>query len=352
MLPNDILQTIINTLLIKDVLNFRITNKENKKITEKYNPSYMIFIKKSLYYKKKIFPNISSVCIRGLKNLTYTDFIYLYNIETLDMSLCYQKEIIKYIFPNFIKIKKLLLENCESFLEYINFTDNEFDYLRNLETLIINDNHVITDKGLQKLKNIRELNIQNCKNITNAGLSNLVTLETLCVNNVNNLPLTDDVFKNLTNLKKLELYFNNITDNGIYYNNITDNGILYLTNIRELKLTSTYDIKCKDFDKLKNLVELTLICTTITDDDLIYLKNIKKLVLYFSKINGKGLSHLTNIETLEISSSNITDEYITNIYTLKKLKQISIFKCYLISERMMNELKIKFGDKLILSDLS
>jgi len=83
---------------------------------------------------------------------------------------------------------------------------------------------------------------------------------------------------------------------------------------------------------------------------MVYLKNIKKLVLYFSQINGKGLSHLTNIETLEISSSQITDEYITNIYTLKKLEKISIFRCNLLTERVINELKIKLGNKIILSD--
>ena len=145
MLPSDILQLIINTFSVKDVLNFRITNIENKELSTKYNPSNMIFIKKSLYYKKKIFPNISSISIRSLKNLTYKDFIYLNNIEILDLSLCYKKDIIQYIFSNFIKIKKLILENCESFLEYHNFTDDEFDYLMNLESLIINDNHVITD---------------------------------------------------------------------------------------------------------------------------------------------------------------------------------------------------------------
>lgn len=216
MLPTDILQLIINTLSVKDVLNFRITNKENKDVAGKYNPSYMIFIKKSLYNKKLIFPNISSVSISGISKLklTYKDFMYLNNVEKLDMSLCYSKEIITYIFSNFINIKKLILENCENYIEYKNFTDNEFDYLINLETLVINENHVITDKCLQKLKNIKELNIQNCKNITNDGLSNLITLETLCVSNINNL--SDDVFKKLTNLKKLDIYFNNITD-MVYY---------------------------------------------------------------------------------------------------------------------------------------
>lgn len=339
MLLPDILQTIINILSVKDVLNLRITNKENKNVTGKYNPSYMIFIKKSLYNKKLIFPNIRSVSISGISKLTYKDFMYLNNVENLNMSLSYSKEIITYIFSNFINIKKLILENCENYIEYNNFTDNEFDYLINLETLVINDNHVITDKGLLKLKKIKELNIQNCKNITNDGISNLVTLESLCVYNIN---ITDNVFKKLTNLKKLDLYFNKITDNSI----------LYLTNIIELKLTSIPNIICKDFDKLKNLVKLTLICTKITDDDLIYLKNIKKLVLYFSQINGKGLSHLTNIETLEISSSQITNEYISNIYTLKKLEKISIFRCYLLTERVINELKIKLGDKLILSNLN
>jgi hypothetical protein len=339
MLTTDILHTIINILSIEDVINYRITNKENKQLSIKYNPFYMILIKKSLYYKKKIFPNISSVSIRSLKNLTYKDFIYLYNIEILDLSLCYKKDIIQFIFSNFIKIKKLILENCESFLEYYNFTDDDFDYLMNLESLIINDNHVITDNGLIKLKKIKELNIQNCKNITNTGICSLVTLESLCIYNTYNL--TDEVFKKLNNLKKLEIYFNNITDIGIQY----------LINIEELKLVSTYEIKCKDFDKLKNLVKLTLLSSTITDDNLIYLKNIKNLILYFSQINGKGLGHLTNLETLEIFNGLITDEYITNIYELNKLKQISISRCPFISEPVVNELKEKLGSKLTFSNL-
>jgi len=336
-LANDIFKLIINILPLNDVINVRITNKENKELTKLYISSYLVLIKKSIKITLNIFPNIKLISIRNNNYITDDDFQYLNNIENLNMSNCYQREITDNCFHHLTKIKELNLLGCnQNWFIGNHFTDISFDYLSELETLHIDDNHVITNNGLGKIKKIKHLFIYNCSKITDNGISNLINLQRLCLYMVN---ITDSVFEKLNKIQELSL--NDCR--------ITDNGLKYLSSLSKLQLINVKNITCKDLNKL-NVKELYLFDLNITDDDFKYLNNIKLLILYYLKINGSGLKYLTNIERLEINETPIIDEQINNLYNLIKLKEIYISRCFCISENKMNQLKEKFGNKLFYSN--
>ena len=108
-IPQDIIKLIINFLLPNNLINFRITNKENKEICKLYSPNIMIHITKSIKNVIKIFPNIKSVSIRYNNCITHEDFSYLNNIENLDIGSCSQIKITDDFFQHLMKIKRLNL---------------------------------------------------------------------------------------------------------------------------------------------------------------------------------------------------------------------------------------------------
>jgi hypothetical protein len=331
--PQDIIKLIINFLLPNNLINLRVTNKENKELVKLYSPNIMIYITKSINIIK-IFPNIKSISIRPNVCITDGDFSCLNNIEELDLSNCSQIKITDNSFRHLMKIKRLnLLGYKQTWVEDNYVTNKSFDYLSNLETLEIDDNYVINDSGLQKLKKIKHLYIYNCNKITDNGISNLINLEKLGLYSMENI--IDLTFKKLNKLQELVL-----TDCQI-----TNSGLKYLSNLTRLKLVNVKNINWKDFDQL-NIKELYLSQINITDCEFIYLKNIRLLMLYYLKINGSGLKYLTNIQKLIINQSYILDEHLDNLYYLKKLEEIHIYDCYYITKPKINELKLKFGNKL------
>lgn len=336
-LPNDILKLIINTLLLNNVINFRLTNKENKKLVESYSPNYLVKISKSIRITINIFPNIKSISIKNKNYIIGDDFQYLNNIENLDMSNCSQREINDDSFQHLIKIKELNLLGCnQSWIFNNHFTDKLFDYVYGLETLEIDDNHVITDVGLKQLTDLVSLYLSNCNKITDNGIINLIKLKKLYLYKIN---ISDNVFEKLNNIKELSL-----TDCQI-----TDNGLKYLSKLTKLQLINVKNVKCKDLDKL-NVKELYLSELNISDEDFKYLKNIRLLILYYLKINGNGLQYLTNLEEIKIYETPILDEYLNHLFHLKKLKDINIRWCRCISENKINQLKEKFGNKFFHSN--
>ena len=128
------------------------------------------------------------------------------------------------------------------------------------------------------------------------------------------------------------------------FGHITDKGILYLSNIQKINCISCKGIKCKDYDKLLKLNNLSP-SSSIDDTDLIYLKYIKSLTLFECKIIGRGFPHLVNVEVLSIYECPIIDEHLNYLLELKNLKRINIYRCDLISKSKKNELKVIFGDR-------
>jgi hypothetical protein len=333
-LPTDISIMIINNLYLKDIINLKLMNKNFKEIIRFYSPNYDVPIKKSIKLFTELFPFIKSISIKKNYNISDDDFKYLDKIENLDMSCCYQKEITDYAFKHLLKIKKLNILQCnQNWFEGHHFTNLAFEFLINLETLYIDDNHVITDSGLKNLKNIKILQLYNCSKITNNGLSELINLKELYLYMIK---ITDNTFQKLNNIESLSI------NDSI----ISDDTFKYLPNLKKLKLENVKNVTCINFDKL-NIEALYLSDMNIFDKDLIYLKNIKILFLYYLNIKGDGLKYLTNVEKLEIGECKINDCYLDHLYSLKKLKKITIFMCDSISEDKINELSKKLGSKFI-----
>jgi hypothetical protein len=336
-LPIEINHLIINYLLLKDIINFRIIDKTNEIISKSYESRNMIYVKKLPKNLKKSFPKIKNINISRRINLSDYDFQYLNQIEKLDMSQCIQTTITNNAFSFLVKIKELNLEDCcRSWKNGHHFTDEIFQYLTNLEKFNINENHVITDSGIQKLTKIKDLTISNCSNITNHGISNLTNLVKLKIYNLCNL--SDDVFINLTKLEKLDISFTNITDRGISY----------LTNIKKITLSNCNEIKLIGFNKLQKLNEIFICSRSINDADLIHLKYINKIIFYGCNINGSGISFLSKVKEITIYQSPIIDEFLDNFVQLKNLEKINIFRCYQISDKKKNELRGQINSKILL----
>ena len=334
-LTEEIIEIVINYLLINEASNYSIINKDNNRLIKKYYYSNMKKICCSLEKWNKTFPNAKYLNIRCRYNISGLDFKYLYNIKRLDMSLCTQTSITDNSFEYLTSLVDLNLQGaCGHWQGGNHFTDNMFDYLKNLNRLYIDDNNVITNNGIKKLINIKDLTIHNCSNIGNDGLASLTTLQKLSIYNLHRL--TDDVFKNLTNIEELDITFGSITDIGISH----------LINIKRLHFLSCDKIKFKNFDRLTKLYYLS-ICggNNICDNDLITLSHIKNISLYGCKINGLGIKYLMNCTIISIYESPIIDEQIDNLYKLYYLNQINIFRCSLISINKKTELKTDFGNK-------
>jgi hypothetical protein len=293
-LPNDIFLLIINLLSLNNVINLRVTNKENKKHTKLYTPEYLVYIKKPVKLTLNIYPNIELISIKDNNYITDDEFQYLNHVKRLVMSNCHQKEITDNCFKHLIKIKELNILECnQKCINGNHFTNKMFDHLSELEILEMDNNHIITNIKLEKIK---ELYIYNCSKITDDGISNLINLEKLYLDKIN---ITDNVFIKLNKIQELSLIDCEITDNAIKY----------LPKLVRLKLVNVKNIKCKDLDKT-NIQELYLSQINITDEDFKYLKNIKLLILYYLNINGDGLQYLTNIEILQLNYIPILENHL------------------------------------------
>ena len=324
-LPLEILQVIINNLSLKDLIKLRTTNKVYQELVKNYNSYDNVRISGSLKYWKKSFPNLKYANISRRKDISDQDFQYLDNIEKLDMNLCYQ---ITYKGFNYLsKIKDLNLQgSCQN-------QHFDFDNFSNLEKLYIDNNHIITDNGIKKMLKIKDLSISNCSQITNDGFSSLTKLVKLYIYNLYNL--TDDIFKNMTDLQCLYITFCNFTDQGI----------LLLKKIKKLRFLNCKNIKGTDFDQLTELNNIEFTYCGPNDDSMYYLKNISDISFYGCNIDGSGFKYLENLQVLSIYESPIKDEYLDLLLELKNLKKVNIYRCSLLSKNKKDQFKKILGNK-------
>lgn len=334
-LSTDISEIIINYLSMKEAYLFTRTNIENQYLIKNHYNSNMKQIPCQLIQWFKLFPNAKYANISRQLHIKDSDFIFLRNIEKLDMHLCNQYTITNEAFRYLLKIKDLDLQGCcGSWHNGHHFTNKIFDNIVNIEKFYIDDNHNITDDGLIKLSKIKDLTIKNCSEITDNSISKLLTLKNLHLYNLHNL--TDNAFINL-DIINLDMTF---------INNITDEGILYLKNLKYLNFISCPNIKCINFDKLTKLKSLSISGRQITDESLKYLKYIESLTIYGCNINGSCINALTNVKILSIYETPINDMYLDNLCTLINIISINIYRCPTISKSGKNKLKTIFGYKL------
>jgi Leucine Rich repeat len=167
------------------------------------------------------------------------------------------------------------ISNIKSLTCHQSSNSNVISTLSNLEILIFDGCSLSNEQYLQSLTNLKKLTInftisfpEDCL----SNLSNLTCLDVYCCNWI-----TDTTLSYLDKLKSLT----------ICSDNITNEGLKYLTNIKNLNITS---------------------CEQIDDDGLKYLSNVTILnIKYCPKITTLGISYLTNIEVLIISISQNID---------------------------------------------
>jgi hypothetical protein len=343
-ISDDVFNLIMDMLLLKESLCFMSLNKENKEFKKIYYYSRMIHISGSISNFMISLPNIKYIDIRRRTRLTDDDFQLCNNIQKINMKFCDMSLTTDNIFSHFENLKELNLLHCLKTDSNMTYSDKIFDYLSNLEKFSINYNHVITDQGLEKLVNIKDLSIVACFNITGCGLCNLTSLIKLDLFKIKNL--FDYHFKNLINLEELKLSL---------IHDITSECISQLPKLKKLNCVECRGItSCINFDKLKNLFDVSFNDCSINDNDLIHLKYIKKLyIINCLMIQGAGLKYLLNIEELSIYENPIIDNFIDDIIMLKNIKKLSICnrdyymmgEPYVISNDRKNQLKQIFGDK-------
>lgn len=326
MFPCDVYDLILRYLGLKDASWFSLTCKENSLLVkERYKGTMdrILSLKKwSVSFPNARYANIRKTPVHG------DEFVYMSNVERLDMSLCTQPSITNDSFRHLHKLKHLNLQGaCGSWIGGHHFTDKVFDYLSKLEILYIDENHVITDAGIQKLGNIRTLTIHNCANI-GSGISSLCTLRNLDLYNLQNVK--DDAFKLLTGIEELSLTFMNVTDVAISY----------LVRLSKISIMSCDNIKCVGFEKMTKLEIVSITHGKIVDLDLVSLCNVKNLCLYGCNINGSGLKYLKT-KVLTIYISPIVDDYLN----VDKDTQLNIYRCRLITPSKKRELTSLFGKR-------
>ena len=201
------------------------------------------------------------------------------NVDTENLTLTMDKDVVD-------SIKKMTIEN----IEIKDFT------------------------GLEKFENINTLTItfSNCeKEATLNIIKNMTNLTSLNLRG-NELGNSISALGNLTNLKKLYLENNHISD-------ITAIG--NLTNLETLDLANNIIKDISPLENLTNLKQLYLSTNVIEDITPISgLRNLETLNISTNRIEKiDALSNLTGLKTLILSNNKITDiSALRNFTTLKE----------------------------------
>lgn len=214
----DELNIIINYLPFKEIWKFRLLNKK-----------YQDFMDHDFVLKYYICSNLNTYVIN--KHCQFFEkFIFsgFYDIDVLGDSL-----------KNMPNLRTLILPHIR------NMTDERLKYLSNIHTLCLPYCSKITNEGLKYIPNVRILYIPSNENITDIGLKYIPNVEKL--NLFWNKNITDEGLKHISNIIVLILGKNKkISDEGLKYiqkvehldlccnKNISGNGLKYIHNIKKL----------------------------------------------------------------------------------------------------------------------
>ncbi|KAL9653347.1 hypothetical protein ABK040_001983 [Willaertia magna] len=306
------------------------------------------------------------------KLLTLTENLpkYLFKIENLslnkkgnDFNLLNEFKYLKYL-----KLKKIPndfifseMPNLEEL--YILNSNLQLNALLNLKKLLktlVLDNCDFKEDCLRELNNLIKLNIRTPKTrISGECLQHLQNLTTLQSFNCFNDQNVAKYIKNLHNLKTLKLH-EKINDTNFLNKliNLTELNIDYIYNINEqdffnlqqLKKLSLYgrgqlnncfkylnnlkELECKlenidNFNSIKNTKKFKIMETSNFDENI--LKNVTNLVSFYcflQHFQGYYLGNSLNLTELSLTSTEVKDEYLIN---LRKLKQLELNYCELIT---------------------
>ncbi len=184
--------------------------------------------------------------------------------------------------------------NDDNINDFINCNPLE---ITSLEIFILNNIEVILN-NLHKFVNLKKLNLYNNEITKIKGLDNLVNLRELKLSE--NKITEIKGFDNLVNLQILHLYNNKITE---------IKGLDNLVNLQTLYLQNNQITEIKGLDNLVNLQYVSLHNNKITEiKGLDNLVNLQWLGLYCNEITEiKGLDNLVNLQELLLGKNKITE---------------------------------------------
>jgi Leucine-rich repeat (LRR) protein len=178
------------------------------------------------------------------------------------------------------------------------------------------------DKQLAELTSVTLMNGSITDNPLKQLLPQMKGLETLVLNfsNISNASL--EAIKDNRNIRDLRLVSTKVTNDGLANLKSFDKlEKLYLNG------TSVSDAGLQNLSGLKNLKELDLQRTGVTGDGLSNLKNtnLEVLRLGFNKLDDKGMKHigsLSNLKELNLTQTNISDTGLAQVSSLKGLTKL------------------------------
>lgn len=264
----------------------KVSMAKNKYITNKKLKLLSSIEKLELVYDKSITDkffknrfNLHTLKIIENNILTGSIFLGVPNLIKLKITDSFEKEIEGIDLSPLVNLEELYLENTSIkgtclnnlyklknltlFNTFVN--DFQIENLKQLENLSLLEEENLTSNCLENLDKIKYLNIALCPLINERNIRNMIDLEYLDINLVNHrLDDTNDLFKKLTKLKKINDRCGIIHDYDIKYLN---------RSLKTLFINQTINCKNK-IHKLTNIESLSLNRTVFNIE---WLKNMNKL---------------------------------------------------------------------------
>lgn len=241
--------------------------------------------------------------------------------------------------------------------------------IKNIKSLSIKDNDLITDNALRYFTGLTDIELINCSRITATCLQYYPLLEKADFSYTKASkkgmkylgPLVKELklcycphinhgsFKYFNNVLNLDIkgckvqrksfrYISHVeTLNDIKCNGILDKDFSYLKNVKNI-FTSENDITDKCLQHLENVNTICLKnCSRVTDDGLKYLTKVKNICLHdCNNITDDGLQYLVNVVNIDLS--NCMNVYGFGFHHLKNVKENSLVRCD-IDMSYINDLK-------------
>lgn len=309
LLCDALVREMVSYLHTRDTLHYRLTNQMLRQAAMYHTP-HPSYIMGRIQYLIASFPYVKSLVLNQKRYFLEDDFCHLHSVQTLVLREHYFS-----VKPHYFKHMTNLLSLDLRHNASAGYNDSMFPYLTNLTEFFINDNYLISDKGLSQLTKLKRLTLHSVGHISNQGLSTM------------------------TQLTFLELY---------HMSNITDVSYLPLEELHmtfgELSpkhlgktIKTLYVLGCNRFSTLEGLESLPLHKVSInycsfSDDDFRYLKHVKHLTLYGNTyITGRGLHYLKEITYLMMYKMPLQDTYMGALSKHPHLKSLHIYDCNVTS---------------------
>lgn len=335
----EIYHSLIGYLSLDDLHEFRITNKDNCKITKTYEGDSTEFVT----------PRWLTLCFRCFPNLKHLSTTYC-NVSRREYGLFAQLEELTIhtrsmfhedIFATCIHLKHLYItsEIFNNNLDYLDYgygnVDRSFKHLTHLKQLTLTHAEQVTDTGLRLAQGLEKLHLHGLSKITVSSLGTLKNLRILYIDTYErprHSLIRDEAFEGLL----LEELYITCADY------ITDRGILHLKQLRKLIFVNVPGIQGEGFNQLKRLE--TVGCGQNMIHSVAHFKHVKTLTFDKCTIVGKFCGLWKNLAKLRLLGNHLVYPETVQTMMCPRLKKI-IIQCPQLKKS--EALRKTFGKRLI-----